>query len=56
MIRIVVTGGTFDKEYNELNGTLFFSANDGINGIELWKSNGTAESTVRVTSHPAVAP
>ena len=24
MIRIVVTGGTFDKEYNELNGTLFF--------------------------------
>jgi L-asparaginase len=24
MIRIVVTGGTFDKEYNELDGTLFF--------------------------------
>jgi L-asparaginase len=24
VIRIVVTGGTFDKEYNELNGTLFF--------------------------------
>ncbi len=24
MIRIVVTGGTFDKEYNELNGSLFF--------------------------------
>src|SRR4051794_10010318 len=24
MIRIVITGGTFDKEYNELNGTLFF--------------------------------
>jgi L-asparaginase len=24
MIRIVVTGGTFDKEYNERNGTLFF--------------------------------
>ena len=23
-IKIVVTGGTFDKEYNELNGTLFF--------------------------------
>jgi len=23
-IRILVTGGTFDKEYNELNGTLFF--------------------------------
>jgi L-asparaginase len=24
MIRILVTGGTFDKEYNELSGTLFF--------------------------------
>lgn len=24
MIRIFVTGGTFDKEYNELNGTLSF--------------------------------
>jgi len=23
-IRVVVTGGTFDKEYNELEGTLFF--------------------------------
>lgn len=23
-IRIIVTGGTFDKEYNELNGDLFF--------------------------------
>jgi len=23
-IRILVTGGTFDKEYNELSGTLFF--------------------------------
>ena len=24
MIRILVTGGTFDKEYNEFDGTLFF--------------------------------
>ena len=23
-IRIFVTGGTFDKEYNEINGSLFF--------------------------------
>ena len=23
-IRLFVTGGTFDKEYNELNGQLFF--------------------------------
>ena len=23
-IKVFVTGGTFDKEYNELNGNLFF--------------------------------
>jgi L-asparaginase len=23
-IRVIITGGTFDKEYNELNGQLFF--------------------------------
>ena len=31
-----------------MNGTLFFSANDGVNGQELWKSDGTAAGTVRV--------
>src|SRR5436189_3411188 len=24
MIRVLVTGGTFDKEYDEISGTLFF--------------------------------
>ncbi|MGA9117741.1 MAG: asparaginase domain-containing protein [Bacteroidota bacterium] len=24
-VRIIVTGGTFDKEYNEIDGTLFFN-------------------------------
>ena len=24
-IKVFITGGTFDKEYNELNGTLYFN-------------------------------
>ena len=24
VIKVFITGGTFDKEYNELNGSLFF--------------------------------
>ncbi len=31
-----------------MNGTLFFRANDGSTGFELWKSNGTAAGTVLV--------
>jgi uncharacterized delta-60 repeat protein len=32
----------------DVNGTVFFAANDGINGVELWKSSGDLESTVLV--------
>ena len=31
-----------------VNGTLFFTANDGVHGVELWKSDGTANGTVMV--------
>jgi ELWxxDGT repeat protein len=31
-----------------VNGTLFFPANDGIHGAELWESNGTAAGTFLV--------
>jgi ELWxxDGT repeat protein len=31
-----------------INGTLFFRANDGTNGDELWKSDGTPGGTVMV--------
>src|SRR5262249_11737905 len=32
----------------DFNGTLFFAANDGVHGTELWKSDGTADGTVLV--------
>jgi ELWxxDGT repeat protein len=32
-------------ELTDVNGTLFFTANDGINGRELWKSDGTGGGT-----------
>jgi ELWxxDGT repeat protein len=34
--------------YVDVNGTLFFAANDGLSGEELWKSDGTAAGTVLV--------
>jgi ELWxxDGT repeat protein len=32
----------------DVNGILFFRANDGVNGVELWKSDGTTAGTVMV--------
>jgi ELWxxDGT repeat protein len=33
------------SDFTELNNKLYFSANDGVNGTELWVSDGTANGT-----------
>ena len=37
-IRIIVTGGTFDKEYNEINGELYFKDSHVKNMLRLGRS------------------
>ena len=44
-IRIFVTGGTFDKEYNELTGELFFKETHLPE--MLTRSRNTVDTTVR---------
>ena len=39
---------SYPDNLTNVNGTLFFSANDGSHGYELWKSNGTTAGTVMV--------
>ena len=54
--------GTYPKASNpqsltNINGTLYFVADDGVNGRELWKSDGTAAGTVMVKDiYPGSSP
>jgi L-asparaginase len=51
-IRIFVTGGTFDKEYNELTGTLFFKDTHLPEMLKLGRSrvNVTIETLMMIDS------
>jgi ELWxxDGT repeat protein len=39
-------GSAYPTSLYNVNGTLYFTANDGVHGAELWKSDGTAAGTV----------
>jgi ELWxxDGT repeat protein len=41
-------GGSSPANLMAFEGMLYFRANDGSSGIELWKSDGTADGTVLV--------
>ena len=40
--------GGSPRNLTDVNGTLFFAADDDVHGFELWKSDGTADGTVMV--------
>jgi ELWxxDGT repeat protein len=42
------TNGQNPVNLTDVNGTLFFVANDGVSGFELWKSDGTTAGTTLV--------
>ncbi|WP_036477387.1 ELWxxDGT repeat protein [Myxosarcina sp. GI1] len=50
LVKDINSGGSnsFVDNLTVVNETLYFTATDGTNGEELWKSDGTAEGTVLV--------
>ncbi len=56
-VKNINPGGNANPQgLTEFNGKAFFSADDGSNGRELWKSNGTGPGTLLVRNINAGAP
>ena len=49
MVKDIYSGSSgSNPDPSQIGNTLYFRASDGTNGIELWKSDGTASGTVMV--------
>ncbi len=50
LLKEISNGSSWSNQLwlTDVNGTLYFAADDGANGSELWKSNGTEAGTVLV--------
>jgi uncharacterized protein (TIGR03118 family) len=48
LANVITSSGLGDGIVTDVNGTLFFAADDGQTGPELWKTDGTAAGTVLV--------
>jgi len=42
------SGSSSPYNLTNINGTLYFTADDGTNGYELWKSDGTSAGTFQL--------
>jgi ELWxxDGT repeat protein len=56
-INLYRQSGAQPHEFVNVSGTLFFNADDGVNGYQLWRTNGTEAGTVRVEplNSPSIA-
>ena len=45
---IKTAGDSSPGRLTNVNSTLYFTADDGSSGVELWKSDGTDPGTMRV--------
>ena len=50
MVSNIIPGhhGSYPASLTDVSGMLFFVVDDGVNGEELWKSNGRASGTMLV--------